>query len=34
MQMMHMMDSFEAQKEWKMAKKEKIEEQWNQNELE
>ena len=33
MQMKHMMNSFEAQKERKMAKKEKNEEKWNKNEL-
>ena len=33
MQMKHMMDSFEAQKERKMAKKKKTEEKWNKNEL-
>ena len=33
MQIKCMMDSFDAQKERKMAKKEKNEEKWNKNEL-
>ena len=33
MQMKHMMDSFEVQKERKMAKKERNEEKWDKNGL-